>query len=83
YLYLCNRSSDESWKNVIKEYDLLGDSCVHYNLPDEQQVAIERFIKLTGYPTYRLIDREGGIHELHWLHADDLTKFRKTIENLK
>ena len=83
YLYLCNRSSDESWKNVIKEYDLLGDNCVHYNLPDEQQAAVERFIKLTGYPTYRLIDREGGIHELHWLHTDDMKKFRKTIENLK
>ncbi|MCR5361940.1 MAG: hypothetical protein K6E73_08015 [Bacteroidales bacterium] len=83
YLYLCNHSTDESWKNVIKEYDLLDDNCVHYNLPTEQQAAVERFIKLTGYPTYRLIDREGGIHELHWLHTDDMKKFRKTIENLK
>ena len=40
YLYLANRSSDESWKNVIKEYNLTGPNCVHYNLPDDQQNAI-------------------------------------------
>ena len=82
YLYLCNRSSDESWKNVIKEYNLTGDNCVHYNLPEDQQAAIERYVGISGYPTYKLIDKEGNIHDLHWLHADDMQSFVDTIDKM-
>ncbi|WP_288275464.1 TlpA disulfide reductase family protein [uncultured Prevotella sp.] len=82
YLYLCNRSSDESWKNVIKEYNLTGDNCVHYNLPEDQQAAIERYVGISGYPTYKLIDKEGNIHDLHWLHADDMQSFLETIDKM-
>ena len=65
YLYLANRSSEESWKNVIKEYNVTGDNVVHYNLPAEQQSAIERFIGVRGYPTYKLIDRNGNILDVN------------------
>ena len=65
YLYLANRSSEESWKNVIKEYNVTGDNVVHYNLPAEQQSAIERFLAVTGYPTYKLIDRDGNILDVN------------------
>ncbi len=65
YLYLANRSSEESWKNVIKEYNVTGDNVVHYNLPAEQQTAIEHFLGVTGYPTYRLIDRDGNILDVN------------------
>ena len=82
YLYLCNRSSDESWKNVIKEYNLTGDNCVHYNLPEDQQAAIEHYVGINGYPTYKLIDKEGNIHDLHWLHADDMQSFLETIDKM-
>ena len=82
YLYLCNRSSEESWKNVIKEYNLTGDNCVHYNLPEDQQAAIERYVGISGYPTYKLIDKEGNIHDLHWLHADDMQSFVDTIDKM-
>ena len=82
YLYLCNRSSEESWKNVIKEYNLTGDNCVHYNLPEDQQAAIERYVGISGYPTYKLIDKEGNIHDLHWLHADDMRSFVDTIDKM-
>ena len=61
FLYLANRSDDESWKNVIKEYNVTGDNVVHYNLPTEQQTAIERFLGVDRYPTYKLIDRNGNI----------------------
>ena len=79
YLYLANRSSDESWKNVIKEYDLTGEDCVHYNLPSDQQRALERYIGINGYPTYKLIDKEGNIHDLNWRHHEDLNNFREII----
>lgn len=61
FLYLCNRSSDKSWKNIIKEYGLTGKIAVHYNLPDEQQSAIEKFLQIRSFPTYMLIDKEGNI----------------------
>ena len=65
YLYLANRSSEESWKNVIKEYNVTGDNVVHYNLPAEQQTAIERFLGVNSYPTYKLIDRDGNILDVN------------------
>ena len=82
YLYLANRSSDESWKNVIKEYNLTGPNCVHYNLPDDQQNAVEHYVGVSGYPTYKLIDKEGNIHDLHWLHHEDMNSFIGLIDKL-
>ena len=81
YLYLCNRSSDESWKNVIKEYDLTGPNCIHYNLPEDQQSAIEHYLNVNSFPTYKLIDKQGNIHDLHWLHHENLEGFKETIAN--
>ena len=82
YLYLANRSPEESWKNVIGEYNLTEPNCVHYNLPPKQQRAIEQYVKITGYPTYRLIDRKGGLHHLKWTDDEDLPKFKKTLDEL-
>ena len=65
YLYLANRSSDETWQNVIKQYEVLGDNVVHYNLPEAQQNAIEKFVKIHGYPTFKLIDREGNLLDVN------------------
>ena len=79
YLYLANTSPEDSWKNVIKEYNLTGPNCVHYNLPREQQAAVERFLKVDSFPTYKLIDKQGNIHDLHWLHTDDMDSFIETI----
>jgi len=82
YLYLANRSSDESWKNVIKEYKIEGDNVVHYNLPAEQQNAIESFIGINGYPTYKLIDRDGTLLDVN---ADpiDLDALAGLLERMK
>ena len=65
YLYLANRSDEESWKNVIKEYNVTGDNVVHYNLPAEQQTAIEHFLGVNSFPTYKLIDRNGNILDVN------------------
>lgn len=82
YLYLANTSPEESWKNVIKEYNLTGPNCVHYNLPKSQQRAVEQFLNVDSFPTYKLIDKQGNIHDLHWLHTDDMKTFKETISNL-
>lgn len=65
YLYLANDSPDEGWKNVIKEYNVTGDNVVHYNLPKEQQSAIEHFLKVNAFPTYKLIDRDGNLLDVN------------------
>ena len=80
YLYLANRSSEESWKNVIKEYNLTGENCVHYNLPADQQSAVEHYLGVTSFPTYKIIDRDGNIHDLKSWHHEDLEAFKKIIE---
>ena len=82
FLYLANRSSDESWKSVIKEYEVLGDNVVHFNLPYGQQQAIEHFLNVTGFPTYKLIDRDGTILDVN---ADprNLEALARLIEQLK
>jgi len=82
YLYLANHSSDQSWKNVIKEYKVEGDNVVHYNLPAEQQNAVESFIGVNGYPTYKLIDRNGTVLDVN---ADpiDLDALAGLLERMK
>ena len=82
YLYLANNSSDESWKNVIKMYDVTGDNVVHYNLPAAQQNAIEAFLQVEAFPTYKLIDRNGTILDVN---ADprDLEGLARVLEQMK
>lgn len=82
FLFLANNSSDEAWKSVISEYNLTGPNCVHYNLPADQQSAIERYIGVNGYPTYKLIDKQGNIHPLNWQHTDNINNLIETIDKL-
>ena len=65
YLYLANETSDEEWKNVIKAYNLTGDNIVHYNLPAEQQRAIEEFLQVDGFPYYKIFDKEGKLYDIN------------------
>ena len=65
YLYLANRSDDAGWKNVIKEYNVLGKNVVHYNLPQDQQSAVEHYLNVNSYPTYLLIDRNGNVLDVN------------------
>ncbi len=83
YLYLANGSSDEAWKNVIKQYNVMGENVVHYNLPQDQQQAIENFIGLSGYPTYKLFDREGNLLDLKINAFNLLNDLEQLLKKLK
>ena len=62
FLYLANNTSDASWKQIIKEYGCVGPQTVHYNLPAEQQEAVERILLHQGtYPSYGLFDKNGKL----------------------
>ena len=82
FLYLANQSEEAAWRNVIKEYNVVGDNVVHFNLPAEEQSAIEHFLEVSAWPHYRLIDRDGTILEVN---ADprDLEGLARLLEQMK
>ncbi len=59
FMFFANHSPEQSWKNVIAEYNITGENVVHYNLPDDQENAIENYLKVKGYPTYVLVNTDG------------------------
>ena len=81
YLYLANRSDDEAWKNVIKEYQVIGDNVVHYNLPADQQTAVEHYLNVYGWPTYKLFDRNGNLLDVN-ADPHDLDALARLLEKL-
>lgn len=82
FLYLANNSNDESWKNVIKEYNVTGENVVHYNLPDNQQKAIESHLGVRRFPTYKLFDQQGNLLDVN---ADprDLDALEGLVKRIK
>lgn len=84
YLYLANKSPDESWKNVIKEYNVTGPNVVHYNLPEAQQKAIENHLGVGHWPSYFLFDQNGTLLEgvnADPLHLDGLERLINRLTN--
>ena len=82
YLYLANRSPQDSWQNVIKEYNVSGPNVAHYNLPDEQQAAIERYLNVHSWPTYKLFNRNGDLLDIS-VDPRDLENLASLLEQMK
>ena len=61
YLYFCNNSPEDAWRTFIAQKHLDTDNAVHYNLPREQESAIERYLEVSGFPTYRLVETTGQL----------------------
>ena len=60
-LYFCNNSPEDAWRTFISQKHLDTDNAVHYNLSREQEYAVERYLEVSGYPTYRLVDTTGRL----------------------
>ena len=82
YLYLANNSPQQAWENVIKEYNVSGPNVAHYNLPWEQQAAIERHLNINAFPTYKLFNRDGNLLDLR-VDPRDLEGLADLLEQLK
>ena len=82
YLYLANRSPQDSWENVIKEYNVSGPNVAHYNLPDAQQAAIERHLNVHSWPTYKLFNRNGDLLDLN-VDPRNLEELARLLEQMK
>lgn len=65
YIYLANRSPQDSWENIIKQYNVTGENVVHFNLPQEQQTAIENYLQVSAFPTYVLFNKYGNQLEVN------------------
>ena len=65
FLYLANHSPADEWESVIKAYNVMGAGVVHYRLPEEQQAAIERYLNVSSFPTYKVFDQEGRLLDLN------------------
>ena len=81
YMYFAMSSEDTSWKNVIKQYNVLGNNVVHYNLPHEQEMALEKYIKVRGYPTFKLVDKQGNLLE-DGVDSRNLNALEKLLKKL-
>lgn len=82
YIYLANNSPEKAWLNTIEEYQVKGKNCYHYNLPAEQQEAIEKYLKVDCYPSYRLFDREGNLLQVN-PDPRDLDSLKRLLERLR
>ena len=78
---MANRSPEESWKNIIKLNNLVGDNIAHYNLPAAQQSAIENYLNIHSFPSYRLFDKEGNLVDVK-VDAWQLDNLEKIIKEL-
>ena len=81
YLYLANQSPIEMWENTIKLFNVTGENVYHYNLPDIQQRAVGEYLKVDGYPFYRVVDRSGNILDIE-VDARDLDALENVIKTL-
>lgn len=81
YLYKANNSPEESWKNLIRLNGLVGDNIAHYNLPAAQQSAIENYLNIRSFPSYRLFDKEGNLVDVK-VDARQLDNLEKIIKEL-
>jgi thiol-disulfide isomerase/thioredoxin len=82
YLYFALSSEDAAWKGAIVEYGLTKPNYVHYNLPEQQQDAVKKYLQLDGVPFYVLFDKQGNMQPLDRGHMGDIEGFKKRIEEL-
>ena len=82
YVYFANNSPKDSWENIIKEYNVTGPNVAHFNLPQEQQSAIERYLKVNSFPTYKLVAPQGNVLDMK-VDARNLKGLEEVIKMLQ
>lgn len=82
YIYLANNSPKRQWQTFINGCNAVGENCVHYNLPPEQQEAIERYFDVRAFPTYKLYDKGGNLVNEH-IDARDTDALKAVINRQK
>jgi len=76
YVFLSMDKTQESWKNGIKKYEIVGE---HYFMPSGWDSAFSDFVDLDWVPRYMVIDTEGNIKLFRAIKVND----SKIKEHLK
>ena len=79
FVYLANNSPMVTWENVIKEYNVTGPNVTHFNLETPQQSAIERYLQINSFPTYKITDKQGNILDIK-VDARDLNSLEDLVK---
>ena len=82
YLYFANRSNEKLWKQMIHQFNIYDEHCVHYNLPKEQEQLLESYLNVHAYPTYILVDKQGNIHPMGNAVLGDIPAYKRRIDEL-
>ena len=82
YLYFEYGSPESAWKSAIADLNLIKPNYVHYQLPSEQQEAVIKYLKVDGFPSYFLFDKNGNMEPLDRGHIGDIDGFKKKIEEI-
>jgi thiol-disulfide isomerase/thioredoxin len=82
FVYLCCQSKEETWENVIKQYQING---THILLTEEQFDYMKEKFSIAGVPHYILIDKNGNIefNDYPGCKTDEVieTKLKSLIAN--
>ena len=74
--------TQDTWKGAIAELGLAKPNYVHYLLPRPQQKMVTDYLKVEGYPSYYLFDKQGNMEKLDRGHIGNVQGFKKKIEEL-
>lgn len=61
FMYLANNTNGELYRELVSRFGLDAPGSVSFNLPPDQQAAIESYLSVDAFPTYLIIDREGNV----------------------
>ena len=71
----------EALSHSTEEYARLKDYDIQY-LPDAQQAAIERYLNVHSWPTYKLFNRNGDLMDLN-VDPRNLEELARQLEQMK
>lgn len=80
FVYLCCRSSEDNWKNVIKRHQVIG---THILLNQKQNDELQTMLSIDALPQFILIDSDGKIVNNHAPKPDSeeiLNDIKKLLE---
>lgn len=81
YVYLANNSPEEAWLNVIDKFNVKGKNVIHYNLPPNQQEAVERYFGVSSWPSYRIAGKDGKTPNIT-VNARNLNALKNVVKML-
>lgn len=79
FLFLANRTKDDSWKATIANKELTGE---HLNLTDDQFNILSSAFGIAGVPHYTLIDKKGDVILKKAPRPSEKETLKKEIEKL-